>query len=182
LRELHLLVRPSCGGNPEQQAHIEMRSVGKVGQERAVAADCGAGFTEALGEAIERAAHRRRGRQQRMGVDDEHPEALQVVVARRRQRQPIGDAVTRLVRTGEHAERQGEVGRAARHRSDHSEIDVAWHGRDPRRRVSARRHEIERRLMPIDAAIMRRHAQRAGDVGTDRQRSEAGGERRGRPA
>jgi hypothetical protein len=55
-------------------------------------------------------------------------------------------------------------------------------GEDARRRVPARGDEIKGRLVGANSAEMSRNAQRAADIGAERQRPETGSERRGRAA
>jgi hypothetical protein len=44
--------------------------------------------------------------------------------------------------------------------------------------MPARRNDAVRGFVAVDAAIVRRHAQRAADIGAERQRAEAGSQRR----
>ncbi len=112
----------------------------------------------------------------------QHAEILERGVTRRGQLEPIGVAGLERIGAGDHVEQQRQVRGRARHRADHREVAVERQGRQGRRRVAARRHQREGRLVRIDAAVKRRHAQRAADVRAERQRTIAGGQRRRRSA
>jgi hypothetical protein len=113
----------------------------------------------------------------RIAVDQQDAEILQRGVPRRRQCQRIGLAGLERIGTGHHVEQQRQVGGAARHRTDHRKVAAVRQRRKRRRGVTAIRHQRHRRLVRIDAAMERRHAQRAADIGAERQRAVARGER-----
>ncbi len=114
-----------------------------------------------------------------MCVDDEYPEAFKLLMPSGGQSQPIRDAATHLVWTGDDVERQGEIGHGSRHRSDNGKIDLARQWRTAWRRMPTYGHETPGRFVCADATIVRWRPQRAADVRPERQRSKAGGERRG---
>src|ERR1700740_1523427 len=107
-----------------------------------------------------------------MCIDDEHAEALKFLVPGRRQCQPICDAVTRLVWTGDYVERQGEIRRASGHWSDNGKIDLARRWRGARYFMPTYGHKTPGRFVRVDAAIVRRRPQRAADVRPERQGSK----------
>ena len=92
-------------------------------------------------------------------------------MARRRQRELIRVAGVQRIGSGHHIEQQRKVGGAARHRPDHREVAVERQRRKRRRRMPARGRQRKGRLVGIDAAMKRRHPQRAADIGAERQRS-----------
>ena len=98
------------------------------------------------------------------------------------QDQPVANAGALLVRAGDHIERERKIGSASGHRADDRKIAFARQGRDPRRRLSATGNKTQCRLVSVDAAIMRRCAQRTTQVRAKRQRPEAAGKRRRRAA
>src|SRR5260370_364989 len=115
-----------------------------------------------------------------MVVNDQNAKILQTFAARLGEVQAISDAGPRFVRARGHRKREIEISGAPCHWSDHRKIADAWH--QARNKMSTRRYEIQGRLMRVNAAIMRRHAQRAADVGAERQRPKTGAERRRRSA
>ena len=108
--------------------------------------------------------------------------SLERVLPRRRQRELVADAGFQRIRSRDHVEQQRKIGGAARHRADHREVAFERQRRKWRRRVAARRRQAEGRLVRIDAAMKRRHAQRAADVGAERERTVARRQRRRRSA
>src|SRR5262249_40691344 len=126
-----------------------------------------------------RRAHRAARWHERMGVDDENAEPLEIVVPWGRQRHAIADSLTDLVRSGDHVERESKVGGVSRHRTRHGKVAAARHGWSGRHTVSAKRDQVEGRLVPIDSAEMGRHAHGSTDIRADRERGDAGGERSG---
>jgi hypothetical protein len=94
-----------------------------------------------------------------MRVDDQHPEVLERLMPRRRQRQAIADAVAQLVGAGQDAEREREIGSAAGHRPDDRKVDVARHRLGAGRHMSARRNEAVRGFVAVDATKIRRRSQ-----------------------
>ena len=99
-------------------------------------------------------------------------------MARRRQRKAVGLAGVERIGPCDHVQQQRQIGRAARHRSDHAEVAIGRQRRQGRWRVAAHGDEIECRLVRIDAAMKRRHAQRSADIGAERQRTITRRERR----
>ena len=142
--------------------------------------DLCARFDQLPRQAIEHRPHGGGGRQQRVIVDDEDAEVLEPFVPRSRQGKTVGDPIARFVGTGGYFQRQIKIRGASCHRPDNRKITPALH--HARRPVPAQRHEIERRLMRIGAAIMRRHTQRAAEIRAERQRPETGRKRGGRSA
>src|SRR5438093_378345 len=95
-----------------------------------------------------------------------------------RQRPPVGGRVL-LVGAAEHLERRSQVGRAARERArDGQERGRARRRPGRRGNVPAHGHDAARRLVAVDAAEVRGHADRAADVAAGFQVREAGGQRR----
>jgi hypothetical protein len=89
---------------------------------------------------------------------------------RRRQVEPPSGRV-RLVRAGQHVEREREVVGAAGERAEHRHVDLRAHaGR--RRQVAALRHHPERRPQPVHAAVPGRHADRPAEVAAEVQPGE----------
>lgn len=62
---------------------------------------------------------------ERMGINNKDPEALEIIMPSRRQRQTIANASTLLVRTGYHVKRKREVGSASRQGTQHCKIALA---------------------------------------------------------
>ena len=137
------------------------------------ALDLDAAAREAAGQSLERRPHRGRGRHQRVAVDHQHAMARQLLVPRRPQREPVADAGGQFVGAGDDVEQQRQVTCGARHRSDDDEVVVARQRRRAGRCMAAAGHQPERRLERHDAGEVRRHAQRAADVGTELQGHEA---------
>ena len=115
-----------------------------------------------------------------MRIDDEHPEPLEIIVPRRRQGQPVGVGIDLLVGARHDIESQREIGGAARHRTDDGEVVLERQRRHIGRRLAAPGYQDEARLVGVDAAVVRGHAQRAADIGAELERHVARGERRRR--
>ncbi len=115
-----------------------------------------------------------------MRIDDEHPEPLEIIVPRRRQGQPVGVGIDLLVGARHDVESQREIGGAARHRTDDGEVVLERQRRHIGRRLAAPGYQDEARLVGVDAAVVRGHAQRAADIGAELERHVARGERRRR--
>ena len=118
--------RTSSGGHRRRERPTATRSkCASCAQGRAYRG-CRAGpcsrLVKPVGQPVQGRRDVFRSRAQRMRIDDQHAEVRQSVVARRRQRKPVADAVPQLVRAGKHRKRERKVGRAARHRADHREI------------------------------------------------------------
>ena len=160
----------------EQHAHVKPRRRFEVRQQRAAPGDARAGLSRPPAERPSAAATGASVGPSGCCVSTS-TRAPASVVARRRQRETVADAVLELVRSGDRVEQRDEIVGGAGHRADHREIDRTRQGRQEGRRMAARRHEIVGRLVREDAAEMGRRAQRAADVGAQRQRAEAGGER-----
>ena len=91
-----------------------------------------------------------------MGVNNEDPEALEIIVAGRPQRQPISDAGALLVRTSHHVEGQRKISSASCHRTNHYEIDFPDRRRIWRWLVSwqpERRPNADHKLLPIGGLV-----------------------------
>jgi hypothetical protein len=99
-----------------------------------------------------------------MGFDDEHAEALEIVMPGGAQGQPIADAGTILIWACNDIESQRKVGGGSGHRTDHRKVRIARQGRGRRPRVPAIRDKTQARLVSKDAAKMRRHPQRSTNV------------------
>ena len=76
-------------------------------------------------------------------------------------------------RAGEHPERKFEVVDVARQRADDGQIGRGERARR-RRQVARLRHDAPGRLVPADAAPVRREADRAADVAAELERRHAG--------
>ena len=100
--------------------------------------------------------------------------------SRRRQLQVPGGAVG-LVGAGEHVHRQRQILRGAPERPDDGEVHGAQRARW-RGDVPAGRDDAEAGLVPVDAAVVRRVADRAANVAAEFQRRLAGGQRSSRTA
>ena len=154
---------PNCG----QQPNIETRRFGKVGKQGTGVREFDARTDEPLRQSTERRPHHARGTAERMRVDDENAEVLEVIVPGGGQSQPVAGAGAFLVRSGDHIERKREIRGASGHWTDDPEIAMARQGRDARRGQPAVRHKTQCRLVRIDAAIMRWRAQRTATVRAD---------------
>jgi hypothetical protein len=95
-------------------------------------------------------------------------------LARRRQLESPGAAVADI-RAGEDLQRKLEVESGAGERADRADVARRIH---PGQRVPGARGDVEARLVPIDAAVMGRVADRGADVAADLEPGEPGGERR----
>ena len=84
-----------------------------------------------------------------------------------------------LVRAGHDLQRDLEVVRAARQRSDHGDVRLA---QVRRQGLALRRADAEGRLVAEDAAVVGRVADRGADVAAGLEPGQAGGERRCRAA
>ena len=112
-----------------------------------------------------------------MPRQNQHARLGELHRARRRQRQAVADAVHEFVGSGDCLEQCKEIVGSASHRADHREVVRVRQGPQEGRRLAAPRDEIESGFMSEDSAEVGRHAKRAADVGPERQRPEAGGER-----
>ena len=78
------------------------------------------------------------------------------------------------VRTTEHAQRQREIARASRDRSDDGQIHRVAGRSVPRTGLeSGGAYQFERRLVGVRAAEMRGDAKRAAEIAADRERAQA---------
>src|SRR5262245_13364406 len=111
-----------------------------------------------------------------MLLDHQHAEILQAAVPGRGQGEAIANALTVLVRTGNHVQEETEIGSAPGHRTGHGQINVARQGLRSRRGVPAYWHQAKGRLVRVDATKMRGPPQRTADIGAERERTEPGGE------
>ena len=118
-----------------------------------------------------------------MGVDQQHAEVAQRAMARLRQLQAPANAVTLLVGSGNHVERERDILRAARHRPHHRQAVAGRRQcRLSREGVATPCHDAVGRLVGEHAAIVRRRTQRAADVRAELERHVAGRQRGGRAA
>ena len=147
--------RTPCG----DQFDMAPRQFAEIREHRACVRNGDTDLAKTVSEMIERGLHARRGRAQRMIVDDEHAKALQILMPGGRQRQFVADSLRRLVGSGDDIELQGEIGGAARHRPRDREPTADRYVRHMRRPGAVHRHKIEARLVREDAAEMRRAAQ-----------------------
>ena len=152
-----------------EQAHVVAGRLGEIGQQRALPRHGGAFLAEAIG----RAAPAPCGSPRRWRPADACRSAARGSRAARdgaargsTSRQPTpsrcssGPAIT--------SSASAMSPRAARHRPDHRQaVAGRRQGRQPREGVAARRHDAVARLVGEHAAIMRRRAQRAADVGAE---------------
>ena len=141
------------------------RGSSRIVDRRAGARYGGDGAIEQVGYAGIDATQRRRG---------PHRDAklAEPATARRRQLDPPGRPL-KQIRSGKRAQRQIEILGVTRHRADDGYVGRRH---DARRRVAARRDQPPRRFVSIDAAVMRRVAQRAGYVAASAECREPGGE------
>ena len=110
------------------------------------------------------------------GEDRPHRDAklAEPAVAGRRQFEPPS-RLLQQVGSGKRAQRQIEIFGMARHRADHGYVGRRH---DAGRRMAARRDQPPGRFVAIDAAVMRRVAQRAGDVAAGAEGRQPRGKRR----
>ena len=160
-----------CAEEPHQHPHIKPR---RVRRSRA-AAGCAARRSRPIWPGCRPASRSRReypcprGSTGSLSITSTR-KSFSAVVTRRRQRELVADAVVQRVGSRDHVEQQRKIGGRARHRADHRQIAVERYRRQRRRGVAARRHDVVGRLVRIDAAMKRRHPQRAADVGAERKR------------
>ncbi len=166
----------------DQQLCVDQGGFGQVGQQGTVPFDPGAALDQRVGDPVHARPYRGRGRDERVVVEDQDPEVLEPLTTRGRQRQPMRHTERQRIRPGHDVEQQRQVAGAARHRTDDGEIVLDRQGRRGRRHHAAGRRQPERRLVRVDAAEVRRCAQRTRDVGADGQRPEPARQRRRRPA
>lgn len=133
----------------------------------------GAAVDERVGDSLHAGPYRRPGWDERMFVEDQHPEVAEPFVARGRQPQLVRHAERQRIRSGHDVEQEGEVAGGARHRTDDGEVEVDRQGRCGRRDHPAAGRQPECRLVCVDTAEVRGGAQRTADVGADRQRAES---------
>ena len=86
-----------------------------------------------------------------MRVDDQHAKVPQLIVSRRGKLEPIGDGIA-IVWPRKHIERQGQVIRRSRHRSENRKISIATGCLGHRRRVAAQRDQPIARFVAIYTA------------------------------
>ena len=121
--------------------------------------------TQRVDGLLEHRPHLRVDGEVRVVEPGRHPVAGEAIGARRRQLQPPGDA-GRLVGTGEHVEREREVGGAAGERADDTGVGLREHARW-RRDVAACRDDAERRLESVDATEVGGDADGAAQVAAE---------------
>ena len=80
-------------------------------------------------------------------------------MSRLRQGELIADSLQQLVRSGEHLQFEGEIGGAARHRTDNGEVAADRDHPHLRRDMTTQRYEVDGGPVRENTAEMRRPAQ-----------------------
>ena len=150
-----------------QQLDIGGSRSSEVGQFRTLAYDTASEFCQAFVQTIERRADTLCGAAEGVGIDQQSPEAVKSVMSWRRQCELVPDPLGSLVGSRQDVQLDSEIGRAAGHRADNSEIATHRYRWRIRRTRAPQGNEIETGFVGENAAIMRRSPQRAADVGAE---------------
>ena len=124
------------------------------------------GAIEELGHAAVHAAQPRRRPRRDAKLTEPPPARWRQFNPPRRLLEQVG--------SGEGAQGQVEVLGVARHRANHGDVG---RGHDAGRSMAARRDQTPARFVAVDAAVVCRVAQRAGDVAAGAEGRQSGGER-----
>ena len=163
-------------GRATQQLQVQGVCAQCVDARPRLIVDAGAGPGGGIGDRLDTIGHFAIHRAVRIVEDERNAKFPEVGLARSgqldRPRQPL-----ERLRPDDQVEREGEIFGAACERSADQNIERHMRARNP---MAVLRHDTEARFVTVDAAVVRRIADRRADVAAQFERAHAGGERGGR--